>query len=516
MAEVIPLRPLLALTLFIGFLASSTCATKAPTKAPTDLPTSEPTPIPSAAPTTAPSKTPTGSPTISCPSLDWSVFVDADDVPHCLLELPGGRHSAKGCTTACNEKAANFGGQDASLACIRSEAMMEWVNEADVGDDDRDTWIGLYWANPQNEGASDEWKWTSGCSSSYRFWKSGQPDDWRKKEDCVHFGSGRRRRSLWSFSWGTWKWNDADCSLNKACLCEWPAQTSSEFITWYDKLFDDDKKDDDKGKKDWDGKTKGGRKGGLLALFIYLGCRVVFEALTICVLRKTDPDAKNDPVPYWPRFFGPMATIGHYTRGDGGDFILALLFGFLFTLTCWDKDKPPAASRAVDYMFTGDQQLQRTGSQPMMVMMMPMPMPLPQQPLPQPLPQPGPLQVQAVPGSVRAAPQVVAVSDPAAAQQQPGTAVHTAASMHGKGTRAAIIPQHLLAEDELQGIPLARHEEGPACDKCGAVLPDPAATFCSRCGERISRPVASVAQAGGGGADEEAGGGGDSSAVVTL
>ena len=71
-------------------------------------------------------------------------------------------------------------------------------------------WLGLY-QSVTDQGTAAHWdSWRSGCTSSYRRWQSGEPNDsGGMSEDCAVLGFV-----------GTDTWYDAPCSMRSACLCE--------------------------------------------------------------------------------------------------------------------------------------------------------------------------------------------------------------------------------------------------------------------------------------------------------
>ncbi|HBF22248.1 MAG TPA: hypothetical protein DDW23_00410 [Planctomycetes bacterium] len=71
------------------------------------------------------------------------------------------------------------------LATVRSQAENDWIwsNFSNWGGQDRDLWIGL------NDVATEgTFVWSSGETSSFRYWATGQPDNNGGNEDYVHIG----------------------------------------------------------------------------------------------------------------------------------------------------------------------------------------------------------------------------------------------------------------------------------------------------------------------------------------
>ena len=65
------------------------------------------------------------------------------------------------------------------------------------------TWIGL--SDTQKEGG---WMWSDGCAVDFVFWNSGEPNNEKGNENCVHNNFGTDL-----------KWNDRPCSLTYPSVC---------------------------------------------------------------------------------------------------------------------------------------------------------------------------------------------------------------------------------------------------------------------------------------------------------
>ena len=68
------------------------------------------------------------------------------------------------------------------------------------------TWIG---GNDIDEEGT--WKWTDGSPFEFRFWHSGQPDNYGGIEDCMHAWGIELERGE--------TWNDGICSESLTFLC---------------------------------------------------------------------------------------------------------------------------------------------------------------------------------------------------------------------------------------------------------------------------------------------------------
>jgi hypothetical protein len=105
---------------------------------------------------------------------------------------------------------------DASAACqavgydlvtVDSDAENTWVY------DQGQALVASYWWIGLNDLAVEgTFEWSSGDAVTYTNWGSGQPDDGRGTEECVHYGWG-----------GAYVWNDDQCEDVKAYTCESPA-----------------------------------------------------------------------------------------------------------------------------------------------------------------------------------------------------------------------------------------------------------------------------------------------------
>ncbi|XP_039656437.1 lectin-like [Perca fluviatilis] len=71
-------------------------------------------------------------------------------------------------------------------------------------------WIGLF---------RDSWKWSDGRTSSFSFWKTGQPDDKNGNEACVAADFSQ-----------SGAWEDWSCDMERAFICYGPAVPVSKKV----------------------------------------------------------------------------------------------------------------------------------------------------------------------------------------------------------------------------------------------------------------------------------------------
>ncbi|XP_066446161.1 hepatic lectin-like [Eleutherodactylus coqui] len=93
----------------------------------------------------------------------------------------------------------------ADLAVITSEREQIFLATLSDASSYKRYWIGLH--DMDEEGT---WTWIDGTNyeTSYKHWKTGQPNDWQDSEDCAHL-------------WTSADWNDHDCDASDAYgICE--------------------------------------------------------------------------------------------------------------------------------------------------------------------------------------------------------------------------------------------------------------------------------------------------------
>ncbi len=81
------------------------------------------------------------------------------------------------------------------LISIHSAEENEAVHNVSLS---QNVWIGLF---------KDPWKWSDGSNSSFRYWKTNQPN-YRKDQDCVA-----------AIFKDKGKWNDKKCTVNRKFIC---------------------------------------------------------------------------------------------------------------------------------------------------------------------------------------------------------------------------------------------------------------------------------------------------------
>jgi hypothetical protein len=94
-----------------------------------------------------------------------------------------------------------WGGQG-DLARIDDHAENQWVFKH-AGKDKHD------WLGGNDMAKEGTFVWSDGCAMNYKNFAKNQPDDYKKKEDCVHFFGNRNG-----------KWNDWECSKKTGFVCK--------------------------------------------------------------------------------------------------------------------------------------------------------------------------------------------------------------------------------------------------------------------------------------------------------
>ncbi|XP_058475349.1 lactose-binding lectin l-2-like [Solea solea] len=95
--------------------------------------------------------------------------------------------------------------QGANLVSIHSEGENNFVRSLVRNFDHAEglTWIGLTDAHKEGN-----WMWSDGSAVKFTFWNSGQPDNYRGTEHCVHINYGTPKR-----------WNDVTCTHTYPSVC---------------------------------------------------------------------------------------------------------------------------------------------------------------------------------------------------------------------------------------------------------------------------------------------------------
>ncbi|KAE8619754.1 hypothetical protein XENTR_v10009961 [Xenopus tropicalis] len=110
------------------------------------------------------------------------------------------------------QKARSFCVQEGGdLVVVNSEKEQKFLKEKSGVSNLKRFWIGL--SDIEEEGT---WTWVDGTdySTSYQFWKKGEPNDHLTNEDCAH---------LWN---PTGEWNDVHCTFQEPyAICEKKVKT---------------------------------------------------------------------------------------------------------------------------------------------------------------------------------------------------------------------------------------------------------------------------------------------------
>ncbi|XP_072226192.1 ladderlectin-like [Leuresthes tenuis] len=95
--------------------------------------------------------------------------------------------------------------QGANLVSIHSQEEENFVKHLIRSIDPADgvKWIGL--TDCQKNGA---WLWSDGSKFDFKFWNTGEPNNYQGSEDCVQTNWGQNK-----------KWNDIKCSYEYAFVC---------------------------------------------------------------------------------------------------------------------------------------------------------------------------------------------------------------------------------------------------------------------------------------------------------
>ncbi|XP_061758843.1 galactose-specific lectin nattectin-like [Nerophis ophidion] len=103
---------------------------------------------------------------------------------------------------AAEEECQNIGGNLASIRNSLENALAyQLVRDANAGSIP-DTWIGLF-----DSVEEENFLWVDGSKSSFRFFRSDQPDDFQGGEDCVEIHRVEER------------WNDDGCTDLNPFVC---------------------------------------------------------------------------------------------------------------------------------------------------------------------------------------------------------------------------------------------------------------------------------------------------------
>ncbi|CAB4029290.1 macrophage mannose receptor 1-like, partial [Paramuricea clavata] len=96
------------------------------------------------------------------------------------------------------EKKCQRIGNNGHLVSIHSQSQQNFIRSLQRRRESIPMWIGL-----NDLGTEANYKWTDESTYNYSNWASGQPDNYFRKEDCIHLVVG------------TGTWNDNNCHENK-------------------------------------------------------------------------------------------------------------------------------------------------------------------------------------------------------------------------------------------------------------------------------------------------------------
>ncbi|XP_062587632.1 low affinity immunoglobulin epsilon Fc receptor-like [Saccostrea cucullata] len=104
---------------------------------------------------------------------------------------------------------------DAAIKCLRYGAKLVEIETKEENDFLKQTLINtndIYWTGGIDDVTEGQFVWAStGSPLSFKDWNTGEPNDYRKNEDCVDFSKGFNRRG---------HWNDNRCHSTFYFVCE--------------------------------------------------------------------------------------------------------------------------------------------------------------------------------------------------------------------------------------------------------------------------------------------------------
>eukprot|EP01035_Chromulina_nebulosa_P005012 gene5012-6804_t len=127
--------------------------------------------------------------------------------------------------TECSSSICGF--YNATLAPIQFEYesiaifnLFPWIDNA---------WIG-YYLSPKTK----QFTWLSKSeifnTTTFTNWAPGEPNNYCKEESCVGIGKGFYRSGNGANVDG-YLWLDIDCRVKLRCLCQWPSDSTSDYIS---------------------------------------------------------------------------------------------------------------------------------------------------------------------------------------------------------------------------------------------------------------------------------------------
>ena len=99
------------------------------------------------------------------------------------------------------------------LASVKNEEIDKYIRskvgkirDKDHGFFNQPTYPWIGGTDQEQEGI---WKWSDGSPLNFTKWGNGQPDDWKKSEDCLQFNGERTIDG----------WNDLECEEHQMFVC---------------------------------------------------------------------------------------------------------------------------------------------------------------------------------------------------------------------------------------------------------------------------------------------------------
>ena len=107
----------------------------------------------------------------------------------------------------CKDKCEADGWMMPCVTDATDNAELEAIMDAGS---DTNGWLGYESPSDSDSADTSTWTWISdSCTSTYTDWSTGEPNDYGTGEDCAE---------IYAYKDGVW--NDADCSIERACYCQ--------------------------------------------------------------------------------------------------------------------------------------------------------------------------------------------------------------------------------------------------------------------------------------------------------